>query len=50
MASGSYIPPAVRRVDIPKATGGTRPLSNGGHSGRGRYANPGARLRYVLAV
>lgn len=23
MASGSYMPPAVRRVEIPKATGGT---------------------------
>ena len=27
LASGSYMPPAVRRVEIPKATGGTRPLS-----------------------
>jgi RNA-directed DNA polymerase len=26
LSSGSYLPPAVRRVDIPKASGGTRPL------------------------
>jgi group II intron reverse transcriptase/maturase len=26
LASGSYMPPAVRRVEIPKASGGTRPL------------------------
>jgi len=26
MASGSYFPPAVKRVEIPKADGGTRPL------------------------
>ena len=26
LASGSYMPPAVRRVEIPKATGGTRLL------------------------
>jgi len=26
LASGSYMPPAVRRVEIPKVTGGTRPL------------------------
>ncbi|CBJ49604.1 group II intron reverse transcriptase/maturase [Ralstonia solanacearum] len=26
LASGSYMPPAVRCVEIPKATGGTRPL------------------------
>lgn len=26
MSSGSYLPPAVKRVDIPKGDGGTRPL------------------------
>lgn len=26
MSSGSYFPPPVRRVDIPKDNGGTRPL------------------------
>lgn len=26
LASGSYMPPAVKRVDIPKAGGGMRPL------------------------
>ncbi len=26
MSSGSYFPPPVRRVDIPKASGGIRPL------------------------
>lgn len=26
LASGSYMPPPVKRVDIPKATGGSRPL------------------------
>jgi retron-type reverse transcriptase len=26
LASGSYFPPAVRRVEIPKSNGGVRPL------------------------
>lgn len=26
LSSGSYMPPAVKRVDIPKASGGVRPL------------------------
>lgn len=26
LSSGSYFPPPVKRVDIPKASGGTRPL------------------------
>jgi RNA-directed DNA polymerase len=26
LSSGSYFPPPVRRVDIPKADGGTRPV------------------------
>ena len=29
LSSGSYFPPPVRRVDIPKADGGTRPVAEG---------------------
>jgi RNA-directed DNA polymerase len=29
LSSGSYFPPPVRRVDIPKVDGGTRPLGEG---------------------
>ena len=40
MSSGSYFPPPVRRVDIPKASGGIRPL---GHSNGRRPHCSGSR-------
>ena len=46
MSSGSYFPPPVRLVEIPKDNGGTRPLghSDGGRSrgADGREDGPGA--------
>ena len=42
LSSGSYFPPPVPRVDIPKADGGTRPFGRGSHCSGGRPSVPGA--------